>query len=121
MWPWEGEPASSATGILDDETYDWACLAEQLSRSGGDAPVASEAQVIEAHRLVHEHTGIDADPTGTASVAALLAVPRIRRIGWWSPSPAPRAAGEGAAGQGAAGQRVQPLKVSIIAVTSPSG
>lgn len=75
MWPWEGEPASSATGILDDETYDWACLAEQLSRSGGDAPVASEAQVIEAHRLVHEHTGIDADPTGTASVAALLAVP----------------------------------------------
>jgi hypothetical protein len=58
---------------------------------------------------------------GLASVAALLAVP---------PDPADRLvvtltgatrAGEGAAGQGAAGQRVQPLKVSIIAVTSPSG
>src|SRR5262249_4510427 len=23
MWPWEEEPKSIATGILDDETYDW--------------------------------------------------------------------------------------------------
>ncbi len=35
MWPWEEEPQSIATGILDDETYDWLVLVEGMLTTGG--------------------------------------------------------------------------------------
>jgi len=75
MWPWEVEPASVATGILDDETYDWGELARAVLDSGGRALVASEEQLAGAHRLVHEHTTIDADHTGCAGLAGLAVDP----------------------------------------------
>ncbi|MEA3214896.1 MAG: threonine synthase [Acidimicrobiia bacterium] len=72
MWPWEEQPRSLATGILDDETYDWRAVLEGILRSRGRAVAVGEPEIAQAHRLVHEHTRTDADPTGTAGVAGLL-------------------------------------------------
>ncbi|MEP6661982.1 MAG: PLP-dependent lyase/thiolase [Acidimicrobiales bacterium] len=74
MWPWETEPRSAATGILDDETYDWLGIVQGLRDSGGASIVAKEALVIEANELARSTTEIDVDPTGTAGLAGLLAV-----------------------------------------------
>ncbi len=42
MWPWEDEPVSIATGILDDETYDWhAALDAMLSTVAGPSSSTS--------------------------------------------------------------------------------
>jgi threonine synthase len=71
MWPWETEPKSLATGILDDETYDWRAVVDGMLRSLGMPVVVSEDRIAAAHRL-----GIDAgypvDPTGTSGLAGLL-------------------------------------------------
>jgi threonine synthase len=72
MWPWETPPKSLATGILDDETYDWAAVCRGMLATGGFPIVASEGQIARAHALAREHTGISADPTGTAGLAGLL-------------------------------------------------
>jgi len=72
MWPWESEPRSLATGILDDETYDWFSVVEAMVLTGGWPLVVSEETLAEAHRRTHEHTDIPADPTGTAGLAGLL-------------------------------------------------
>lgn len=74
MWPWESEPHSIAHGILDDETYDWLAIVENMLRSGGQPLVVDEATLRRAHGLVREHTAIAADPTGTAGLAGLLAL-----------------------------------------------
>ena len=69
----EAEPASLADGILDDETYDWIGIVQALVATDGDVVVASEAQVVEAHQLLRDTTGIDATATGTAGLAGVLA------------------------------------------------
>jgi threonine dehydratase len=76
IWGSDGEPEphSAADGILDDETYDWVGIATALAATDGDVVVASEADVVEAHRLLTELTGIDATATGTAGLAGLLAI-----------------------------------------------
>ena len=58
--------------------YDWrAVVADMLlGTTPGGPVVAAEADVVEAHRLVRAHTGVPADPTGTAGVAGLLAARR---------------------------------------------
>jgi threonine synthase len=71
MWPWESEPKSLATGILDDETYDWRAVVEGLLRSGGEPVVVSEDQIAAAHALGNE-AGYNVDPTGTAGLAGLI-------------------------------------------------
>ncbi len=71
MWPWESEPKSLATGILDDETYDWRAVVEGMLRSGGEPVVASEKKLATAHALGNE-AGYKVDPTGTAGLAGLL-------------------------------------------------
>lgn len=73
MWPWATDPHSAATGILDDETYDWAGIAEGLLRCGGDSVVVDEVHVLAANELARELTGIDVDPTGSAGLAAVIA------------------------------------------------
>lgn len=73
MWPWETLPASAATGILDDETYDWLGVLKALSETGGDAEVVTEEHIAEAHALCGEHTDIKASTTGTSGLAGLLA------------------------------------------------
>jgi threonine synthase len=74
MTPWPTEPQSLATGILDDETYDWLAVVEAMLRSGGYPIVVDEPTVAAAHQLAHAHTTIDVCPTGTAGLAGLLAL-----------------------------------------------
>jgi threonine synthase len=73
MRPWNREPASAATGILDDETYDWVAVADAMARTGGSPIVVPEAAVLEANELARRTTGIDVDHTGTAGLAGVIA------------------------------------------------
>lgn len=74
MTPWETEPVSYATGILDDVAYDWTAVVEAMLRSGGHPVVADEDDLRLAHRLARLHTGIDVCPTGAAGLGGLLAL-----------------------------------------------
>jgi threonine synthase len=78
MWAWEPEPTSLATGILDDETYDWAAVLEGMVRTGGVPLVVDEATIAEANERARATTGIDVDHTGSAGLAGLIA---LRRAG----------------------------------------
>lgn len=71
MWPWESEPRSIATGILDDETYDWLVVVGAMLMTGGRPVLVSEERLAEAQRL-GRNAGYRADPTGTAGLAGLL-------------------------------------------------
>lgn len=81
MWPWEAPLESIASGILDDETYDWAAVCEGMLETGGVPLVVDEETLAEAHRLGREHTAIAAEPTGTAGLAGLLDLQRAGVIG----------------------------------------
>ena len=72
MWPWAGTLASAATGILDDETYDWWEAAKGMRESGGDVLVVDEAAIERAYTLSKVHTGIGTSPTGAVGLAGLL-------------------------------------------------
>jgi threonine synthase len=72
MWPWEAEPRSIATGILDDETYDWLAIVEGMLRTGGHPVLASEETLAAANRIVRDATDIDACVTGTSGLAGLM-------------------------------------------------
>jgi threonine synthase len=71
MWPWESEPKSIATGILDDETYDWLAVVGGMLRSGGQPVVVSEERLAEAHSL-GTAAGFCVDATGSSGLAGLL-------------------------------------------------
>jgi threonine synthase len=74
MRPWETPPMSVAHGILDDETYDWLAVERAMLVTGGRALVVDEQALVNANAIAREATGIDADETGTAGVAGLLAL-----------------------------------------------
>ena len=74
MRPWETEPVSVAHGILDDETYDWLAVERAMLVTGGRALVVDEPALHEANAIARETTGVDADETGSAGVAGLLAL-----------------------------------------------
>jgi threonine synthase len=78
MRAWETPPRSVATGILDDETYDWRAVVEGMLLTGGRPLVVSEAVLLEAHALAAARTGIAVDPTGSSGLAGL---PELRRSG----------------------------------------
>lgn len=82
MWPWEREPVSVATGILDDVTYDWLPLVFAVVRTGGNAFVVDEETLREANALARAHTGIAVDHTGTAGLAGLLQQMRHEPGSW---------------------------------------
>jgi len=71
MWPWETAPVSVATGILDDETYDWLAIVRGMRDSGGSPVVVSEEQLIEAN----ERANANVSMTGSAGLAGALAQP----------------------------------------------
>jgi threonine synthase len=81
MQPWEEEPKSVATGILDDETYDWRADVEGMLLTGGQPLVSSEDVLVEANQLAVATTGIPVDPTGSAGLAGLLELRRSGQIG----------------------------------------
>jgi threonine synthase len=68
MWPWETPPRSIATGILDDETYDWAAIVRGLLATGGSVLTVSEEELREANRLAGPHVSV----TGSAGLAGAL-------------------------------------------------
>jgi threonine synthase len=74
MTPWSN-PVSSATGILDDVTYDWLGVARALLETSGDSVVVSERDIMSANQVVSD-AGYDADETGSAGYAGLLAALR---------------------------------------------
>jgi threonine synthase len=78
MQPWDGEPRSAASGILDDETYDWLGVLEAVGKSGGEPVTAREEDVVAANDLATRSTGIPVDHTGSAGLAGLRALrPRV--------------------------------------------
>lgn len=72
MWPWETPGPSVATGILDDETYDWVAVVRGMLKSGGSPIVVLEAELMEAKRLAGD--GVSA--TGAAGLAGLRQLKR---------------------------------------------
>lgn len=78
MWPWEQVPHSIASGILDDETYDWLAVVRGILASGGRSVLVDEATLAEANDLARGATATDVDHTGTAGLAGLL---ELRRRG----------------------------------------
>ena len=81
MRPWKTEPRSVATGILDDETYDWRAVVEGMLTTGGRPLVVSENTLTEANRLAVARTGIPVDPTGSSGLAGLAEMRRAGEIG----------------------------------------
>jgi threonine synthase len=81
MRPWETEPRSVATGILDDETYDWRAVVEGMLLTGGRPLVVSEDALVQANRLAVAGTGIRVDPTGSAGLAGLAGLRRSGVVG----------------------------------------
>ena len=80
MWPWEAEPKSIATGIVDDETYDWAAVVAGMLATDGSPIVVSEEALEEANRLARDRTGIDVDHTGSSGLAGLMELARRGEI-----------------------------------------
>ena len=74
MTPWP-DPSSAATGILDDVTYDWLGVARALLLTGGSSVVAGEDDIESANQRVRA-AGYNADHTGSAGYAGLLAALR---------------------------------------------
>ena len=81
MQPWEEAPHSVATGILDDETYDWRAVVEGMLMTGGRPLVVGEELLLHANQLAVSTTGIPVDPTGSAGLAGLLELRRSGAIG----------------------------------------
>ena len=72
MWPWEKEPKSVASGILDDETYDWLAVIRGMLLTGGSAIMVAEPALEQAAALGREVVGLGVGPTGAAGLAGLL-------------------------------------------------
>ncbi len=82
MEPWPGTPASVASGILDDITYDWRTVFAHQHTTGGHAVLVDEAVFVEATdaarselaRLGDEGSpsGPAPDATGAAGLAGWL-------------------------------------------------
>jgi threonine synthase len=81
MWPWSPVRRSVATGILDDETYDWLAVVRGMLATGGAPVVVDELRLLEADDLARRATGIDVDPTGSAGLAGLLELRHRGAIG----------------------------------------
>jgi len=73
MWPWEAEPHSAATGILDDVTYDWLPLLRRTRETNGHPLVVAEDLIVRANELARANTDIAVSTTGSAGLAGLLA------------------------------------------------
>lgn len=73
--------ASVATGILDDETYDWRVVVRGMTETGGWPVTVDEATLLRARDEGEHLTGLTADATGTAGLAGLLALDAEGAIG----------------------------------------
>ncbi len=69
MWAWETPPRSIATGILDDETYDWVAVLRGVLSTGGSVLTVSESELREARDAAGERVSA----TGAAGLAGAMA------------------------------------------------
>jgi threonine synthase len=83
MWPWEG-PASTATGILDDETYDWLEIVRAAATSDGGVVTVSEAALAGA---VAESKAWGFDGIGPTGAAGLAGARTLGPTGARTPGP----------------------------------
>ena len=81
MRPWPEPPRSVATGILDDETYDWRAVVEGMLLTGGRPLVVTEESLVAANELAVTGTGIPVDPTGSAGLGGLMEMRRRGEVG----------------------------------------
>jgi threonine synthase len=81
MQPWATPPRSVASGILDDETYDWRAVVDGMLTTGGLPVVAGEDTLVEAARLAVAQTRIPVDATGASGLAGLVELRRSGEIG----------------------------------------
>ena len=72
MWPWHPVALSVASGILDDETYDWLAVVRGMVETGGQPVIVDEDTLLDANYIARTTTGIDVDETGSAGLAGLL-------------------------------------------------
>ena len=84
MWPWDSGtagPTSLASGIVDDETYDWWELVGAMLRHGGTPLVVSEADL--AHALADAHAAdlpMRACATGASGLGGVRHLARERAL-----------------------------------------
>ena len=76
MWPWQPTPTSIASGILDDETYDWRAAVEAMLLTDGTPVVVSDDLIVEARHMALDRTDTVPSHTGVAGLAGLLALAR---------------------------------------------
>lgn len=69
MWPWTPAPESAATGILDDETYDYRAVVAATRRSRGAAIVVEESELLPARTEAEAAAGVALSFTGVAGLA----------------------------------------------------
>ncbi len=72
MSPWPEVPQSIASGILDDETYDWLAIVEGMMDTGGHPLVVDDETIAQATEQAGDATGVDISHTGAAGLAGLL-------------------------------------------------
>jgi len=72
MFPW-ANPASIASGILDDETYDWVELARGMEKSGGEALVVNEDAIAKANAYAKAQLKVNSCITGSVGLSGLMA------------------------------------------------
>ena len=84
MWPWETAPHSVASGILDDETYDWLAIVRATLTTGGWPVLVDEDDLVAARTAAHA-AGVAASATGAAGLAGVAALSAL-------PDPPPAAA-----------------------------
>lgn len=75
MWPW-AHPRSVATGILDDETYDWLDVVRGVARSGGSIITVSDEEMVAAADAASGGADTAIGPTGAAGYAGVRALRR---------------------------------------------
>ena len=71
MWPW-ADPRSIATGIVDDETYDWLEVVRGVGASGGTIFTLPDDAFLAAGRAATTAAGTPIGPTGAAAYAGVL-------------------------------------------------
>lgn len=73
MWPWT-DPRSVATGILDDEAYDWLEVVAGVAASGGSIFAVTDDAMLRAAQRATDRAATPIGPTGAAAYAGVLAL-----------------------------------------------
>jgi threonine synthase len=74
MVPIAHAPHSIASGILDDETYDWHQVVRGMLETGGWPVIVNEEQLSRARDTARRHTGINVSATGASGLAGLMSL-----------------------------------------------